>query len=508
MKLKTNLCFVCAAALMMQCAAAFAEPTDEFSNDFESYNLTEIYDGSYLTNARPADGDYSNTKVYPNGEASVYEGNAANNLWIPDANGNRVYGGLEGYVGSYTPADPNAKYYNQYNRRLSVVVDPNGENQALQLVPRKQDKTTSSFGREDVNLDGVTVWDTDLCVAAQAPEVFNMSLTKNPKDASENGYCTYEDKIDVISFDYNLGDTNASGTTVNIRFMGEKFGETTVCTDYKNRIVYFTLRYVLDRSGDTPVHYAVILNGDEVVYSTGAKELNDESGFFADEGIYGILYSLTAKTGDVQSKVLIDNMAFGKAERPEIVNREEVENRGYNSGDSIDIEFLKPVENMKKDNIRLETLDGEQKKFTLSASGSTVSISSDEIEPQTPYRVVIENFLSENKVYFSDELIVHGADRITLTDGTKKVADGKANISFCAHNNTDEQINGIAVLAVTDGSNIVRGGIYLKKFSLGAGAEQTATAENVSFPSADGKVRVYLIDDMSSFRLFADMYEF
>lgn len=508
MKLKRKLCFVCLAAMLLQSTAAFGEPIGEFSNDFESYNLTEIYDGSYLTNARPADGDYSNTKVYPNGEASVYEGNAANNLWIPDAAGNRVYGGLEGYVGSYTPADPNARYYNQYNRRLTVVTDPNGGNKALQLVPRKQDKTTSSFGRDDVDLSGVTVWDTDLCVAAQAPEVFNMSLTKNPKDTSVNGYCTYEDKIDVISFDYNLGDTNASGTTVNIKFMGEKFGETTVCTDYKNRIVYFTLRYVLDRSGDTPVHYAVILNGDEVVYSTGAKELNDESGFFADEGIYGILYSLTAKTGDVQSKVLIDNLSFGKAERPEIVNREQTENLGYKSGDGINIEFSKSVENMKKYNVRLETLDGAQKEFTLTASGNTVTLSSDEIEPQTPYRVVIENFLSENKVYFSDELIVHGADRITLSDGTKNASGGKANISFCAHNNTDEQINGIALLAVTDGSNIIRGGIYLKKFSLGAGAEQTVTAENVTLPSGSDRVRVYLIDGMSSFRLFADMYEF
>ena len=173
--IKKTICFLISLIFVFQSLGVviFADSSEikaekSFLEDFEKYNLIDDNDKSRYTNnaanvsdiircGKPKDNDYSNTEVYPFGEASVYEGNAANNeeMFVYDAKGNKIFGGLEGWYGYYNGG---GQQYNLWNRRLSVYnkhsEGETNQSQYLNINISDSTTTTASFSRNNVAIDG------------------------------------------------------------------------------------------------------------------------------------------------------------------------------------------------------------------------------------------------------------------------------------------------------------------------------------------------------------------
>lgn len=216
--IKKTICFLMSLIFVFQSMGVviFADSSEikaekSFFEDFEKYNLIDDSDKSRYTNnaasvsdvitcGKPTDNDYSNTDIYPFGEASVYEGNAANNeeMFVYDAKGNKVFGGLDGWYGYYNGG---AQQYNLWNRRLSVYnkhsEGETNQSQYLNINLSDSTTTTASFSRNNVAIDGYSYFSFRINLKNAEEKIFNkagLKLTVNPVNNTEDAY------VDLLYF--------------------------------------------------------------------------------------------------------------------------------------------------------------------------------------------------------------------------------------------------------------------------------------------------------------------
>ncbi len=252
--------FIVAAlmAAVIPCRISNASPVDsekQFMEDFESYSIAEVYDeDNNLKNARPADGDYSDIATYPNGTASVYEGNAANNIAVKDCDGNDVYGGLPGWYGYLNGNDTK---YNQYNRRLSVYrylkynKDETNQTKFLKMEPKAgtyQPQAMAKIERENVDLDNYSFLSARLNISGN---LFNAGVE-----------LTMDDSNGEIAA-YNLLKFNlAADGSVDVNFAGQKVGTISSLSSFNEDVVadWYTMEYRIYNNGTQARHSLLLVN--------------------------------------------------------------------------------------------------------------------------------------------------------------------------------------------------------------------------------------------------------
>ncbi len=290
-----------------------------FFEDFEKYQTAEKLsdDGTMIINGRPADGDYSDTTVYPNGTASVYEGNAMNNIAVKDANGNSVYGGLDGWYGFYGGARGN---YYPGNRRLTVgaysgTLDAAAAvncSKSLRFEPSKSDDSVSSFNRVNVDLAGYSFLSAQVNLSSETDDFGTaaISLTTNPK-AAPNGDGTES----ACDSEYRIIEFSGSAEgTIDVIFDGQRLGS--IDKSYFQSVlneaaVWYTVQLRMINSGGTGFAKLDFVrdNDDKLIFSTDWQSTDFCYGASAE---YGIRFCAHSKKDAAQPRVLLDNIVFSK----------------------------------------------------------------------------------------------------------------------------------------------------------------------------------------------------
>lgn len=288
-----------------------------FFEDFEKYQTVEKVADSMIVNGRPIDGDYSDTDVYPDGTASVYEGNAMNNIAVKDAKGNSVYGGLDGWYGFHGGAKGN---YYPGNRRLTVgtysgALDAAAAvncSKSLRLEPSKAEDSVSSFNRNNVDLGGYSFLSSRVSLSADTDDFGTaaISVTTNPIAAPNDGgtEAACDSEYRLIEFS-----GNAAGT-IDVVFDGEKMGNIDKSCFIGNggaAAVWHTVQLrMMNSGGASYVKLDFVRDNDnKSVFSTGWQNAN----FSYDEAAnYGIRFCAHSKKDTAQPRMLVDDIVFSK----------------------------------------------------------------------------------------------------------------------------------------------------------------------------------------------------
>ena len=503
---------MCAVCLSASIVYSDTTTETEFSENFNSFKISHInYNGttinSIINNGTPVDGDYSNTTVYPNGEESVYEGNAANNLYVYDANGNKVYGGIDGWVGFYKGSGGE---YNKSNRRLTLRNDSKfAENNVLAFEPSKGSAGAYSvFARENVDLSGVSVWESDVAVAtpgsgtADAYSIFNLSITKNPRQ----GEIDYEYDISIPLVQFASKD-QAANSPAEIRIFGEKVADIKVISMYSSNKMY-TVKYVLDNSGEVPLHWVTIKDGNTVIGSSVPRVVEGYEQFFEDGATYGIMYRADPVNEKISPRYLLDNIKFSKAPSVNVTNAEEIADTKYPlSNAEIDIEIDNNITGSVEGCVTLTNEKGENISVQVTKSGNVLKVKASELQPQSMYTVNLKNVGYGDGMYFNKTLEIKTEGLATITEATK----GTNSAQLKVKNNCSEDKTFVVLLTANKDNLTVSGGVYYKAVPVGAG--QTATVD-ISDITLDGlqlsnvKLNAYVIDSFGLMRSVADKYEF
>ena len=313
------------------CSAEEQTLVKSFFEDFDSYATTEFYStdtgtskGTAITftdeykstvkdarliNAKPEDADYSavfgENPVYPKGTASVYEGNAANNLFVYDAKGNRIYGGLEGFYGYLT--NTTSSEYNLYNRRLTVIDDisvdntsnnKKSANKILQLCP-KYNGAEAIFGKNNIDLNGYSSLSVRFAFATVP--VGAVRIAKNRTGATK---C--DETYDLVSF-------AQSENGADIVFNGQTIGTIACPKDVKQIENWYTMRVSIDCGGAEP-RYRVNISNDTDRTNIVDTEWVSMSGFeLKSDADYGIEIAAKATSDSKVTKLVLDDMRFTKS---------------------------------------------------------------------------------------------------------------------------------------------------------------------------------------------------
>ena len=488
-----------------------AEPAVSFSEDFNRFKLHISYDGtsqnSTINSGKPVDGDYSNTAVYPTGEESIYEGNAANNLFVYDSKANKVYGGIDGFVGYYKGDSGN---YNKSNRRLTIRNDGKfADNNVLGFETAKSSVDGfANFAKEDIDFSGISVWETDAVIATPGSgtsdefSTFTFSITKNPINS---GY-EYEMEIPVVQFATR---DQANGGMGEIRVFGKKVLDTKVISMYSDTRMY-TIKYVLDNSGHIPMNWVVITYDGSVVASTEPAPVEGYEEFFSDDAVYGILYSGRNAVGQLQPRYLIDNINFYKGTAAKVVNMEEIISARYPlSNTDIRIELDSSITDDVSSLVTLTDSKGEPVTDGISVTQEekAIVISAHSLEAQEIYTVVLKNIPYGDGMYMNGNIIIKTTDKVTIVNGARNGNTADLKI----RNNTDDDMTYIVVLTILKDKQNVAGGIYYKVVDVTGGQDADVTIENISLTGTsqnDVTYCAFVIDDMSNMRSVADKYEF
>ena len=507
-----SVALMCVVCLSSGVVYANDAAVTEFSENFNSFKITHInYNGdslnSIINNGTPVDGDYSNTTVYPNGEESVYEGNAANNLYVFDANGKKVYGGIDGWVGFYKGSGGE---YNKSNRRLTIRND--GKFSANNVLGFEVSKSSagaySVFARENVDFSGVSVWESDVSIAtpgtgtADDYAVFELSITKNPR-LSENDY-EYDASVPLVQF--ATKDQGANGAA-EIWIFKEKVADIKVTSMYSSTKMY-TVKYVLDNSREVPMHWITIKDGSTVIGSSAPKVIGGYEQFFEDGATHGIMYHAKGVPDKIAPRYLLDNIKFGKAIAANITNTEEIANTKYPLLNAeIDIEIDSNITGSVDGCVTLTGEQGENVTVQVTKSGNVLKVKANELQPQSTYTVNLKNVGYGDGMYFNKTLEIKTEGRAMITEATK----GTNSAQLKVKNNCSEDKTFVVLLTANKDNLTVSGGVYYKVVTIGGG--QTATVD-ISDITLDGlqlsnvKLNAYVIDSFGLMRSVADKYEF
>ncbi len=493
-------------ALVIFCVAthtvfADEEAVSDFENDFESYILEERYVGDVISNGKPVDGDYSDTAVYPNGEKSVYEGNAASNLFVLDSKNNKVYGPLDGWVGYYL-GTKNANY-NKYNRRLAVRSLPAVNNKVLSMEPyREEPGTVAYFGKENIDFSGLSIWETDISITAATAvtspleESYDVSfwITKNPTNP---GY-KYENSVAVVSF---KGNTDAVGAPVDIYFMGKKLdGQFNVSDFYANSQSFVNVKYILDTSGDITRHWVEIRLDGEIIARSEAEEFPEDEFSFTEAGVFGILYSATGVYSAMQPRVLLDNIKFYKKQPVQISNKTEIESTEVDFNNMhIDMKIDAELTDESLSAITMTDMSGESINIECSITTDGIRVVSEDLKPKTTYKLYINGMSYDGCFKMNDSVIFRTKNCLEIVKTSKKISGNYADVDIEIKNNTSEQQSFVAVLAVNDEVNHYLNGIYCKFITIPAGETATVKFENIAAPQSANSFIVYTVNNLMTF---------
>jgi hypothetical protein len=485
------------------------EPTTSFSENFNRFKLYISYNGttqnSIINSGKPVDGDYSNTTVYPNGAESIYEGNMANNLYVYDAKGNKIYGGIEGWIGHYFGVSGD---YNKSNRRLTLRNDGKfADNNVLAFEPAKgSDGSYSTFARENIDLCGISVWESDVNIAtpgsgtADNDATFTLSITKNPLDSGKE----YEQIIPLAQLATKDCAKDAPG---EIRFFGEKVKDIKVISMYSTSKLY-TIKYVLDNTGEVPMHWIVLKEGVTEVATTEPIPVENYEEFFTEDATYGILYKAESVYEKLAPRFLLDNINFYKANPIKITNKAEIESKTYElKNTEINIQFDGNIKTAEGGIITLTDVSGKTIDVQVTKNTNSLTVNTASLNPQEVYTLKINNLPYGDGLYFSDELKIK-----TMTSATVTSAERKTNaVEFVLNNNCAEDKSYIVILKAMDGKLNVASGIYYKKVIVPGGDSIPVTIENIvlgDVKEENVKYNIFVIDSLIGLHSFAEKYEF
>lgn len=314
-------------------------PEKQFVEDFEDYQILDNdYGRAYYTSAgpwsgeihvgQPQDGDYSNTTIYPNGTASVYEGNISDNTVarVFDGKGKRVTGGTknlgkdDGWYGYYYGAE---HLYKAANRRISVLglhsADDINKTQYLSLNPRyiSTGKSISSLNRNNVALDGYSYLTARVNLSIEGDSSSHgfghagIALTKNPTTFNDKG------NFDILYFT----DSETDGKKLDVYFNGKKVGDVTKSSfSYTSSKVtssgeWYTIQYRIYNKGTSAMHKLSIVDdgtNEKVVNTEWAPvAIPEGSEFdFNPENKYGIRFYALAETDAVRPRMRLDDISY------------------------------------------------------------------------------------------------------------------------------------------------------------------------------------------------------
>lgn len=486
--------------------------TDNFSTNFEEYYIGEVMkdylleDGkthTLLTNGKPLDDNYSDTNTYPGGK--YYQGNAANNIYVRDYQGQKIYGGLDGWVGYYSLPSSAYVEYNASNRRNSVVKmnTSHYSSQLLRLEPSRMDGDAyATFGRENINLDGISVWESDVSVSAgtdqENPFETGLYLTRNPVMSGN----TYEKSINIVSLS---GTSLKEGQDLKISFMGTEVYTHKVGSFYGDP-KFITIKYVLDRSGEDARHWIELKKGTELVAYTEPTTLNDD--FFADNAIYGILYRTDSnKANNIQPRMLVDNISFYKKEKPVIENKEQlsVERLSF-TGDSIVISVSGEVEDAGLEKINIKDQSGQEVAFVAEAMGNSVKITIPQLSPQSVYGINIDKMPIDKFFELSDTLYIRTNSYIEILSGVCTVSEGKGTATIKVGNNTDQEKTVYVIVTVNNKDNAVLSGVHYKKAVIGANSDTDIIVNDIAIPEEEYTLGVYTLNSFTGLCAMSDKF--
>lgn len=314
-------------------------PEKQFVEDFEDYQiLADDYGRAYYNSdgpwsgeihvGQPIDGDYSNTTIYPNGTASVYEGNISDNTAarVFDGKGNRVTGGTknlgkdDGWYGYYYGGE---HLYKAANRRISVLglrsANEINKTQYLSLNPRytSTGKSISSLNRNNVALDGYSYLTARVNLSIEDNSSSHrfghagIALTKNPTTFNDNG------NFDILYFT----DSETDGKKLDVYFNGTKVGDVKKSSfSYTSTAVtssgeWYTIQYRIYNKGTSAMHKLSIVDdvtNEKVVNTEWAPvAIPEGSEFdFNPENKYGIRFYAFAETAYVRPRMRLDDISF------------------------------------------------------------------------------------------------------------------------------------------------------------------------------------------------------
>lgn len=304
-------------------SAAAAETS--FMEDFESYQTVINYHDKtakdYITNAKPKDGDYSDTAVYPNGTASVYEGNAMNNVAVKDAKGNDVYGGLDGWYGYYNGVSAS---YNQYNRRLTVgaysgkadrVARVNASH-TLRFEPHKNSSAIAALNRNFVDLSGYSFLSSRISLSSGTDNFgkAGISITQNPQNAvnASKTDTVYSAVTELVTFEGN------DDGTISVKFNGSTVKADlpkSVFQDANTANTWYTVELRLYSNGNSQKanFYMIEDSTGAVIANTGWVDFALNDGFVLNgENTYGIRFYARSTKDVAQPRMLLDDVKFTK----------------------------------------------------------------------------------------------------------------------------------------------------------------------------------------------------
>lgn len=289
-----------------------------FVEDFEKYQTVEYIRNNAVINAKPKNDDYSDTEVYPKGTASVFEGNAMNNVTVKDAYGNDIPGGLDGWFGFYN--GERASYYS-INRRLSVVDYASEADRAtnvnssktLKIEPHKNTDALAAFDKNFVDLDGYSSLSARVSLSSDVLfGKFAVAVTKNPENKvrSDKRDTVYDEKIDLVSFE------GTADKKIDIIFNGEKAGQipkSKFNTDTAR--TWYTVNVKLYNNGSKPkiALYIVEDSTGSVAAKRGWEDFDCKGSFTAERNAsYGIRFYAESAKDTAQPRVLLDDIKFVK----------------------------------------------------------------------------------------------------------------------------------------------------------------------------------------------------
>ena len=498
---------VCVLSMLSLICCA-EEPATSFSENFNRFKLYISYNGttqnSIINSGKPVDGDYSNTTVYPNGEDSIYEGNAANNLYVYDAKGNKIYGGIDGWIGYYYGASGD---YNKSNRRLTIRNDSKfAENNVLAFEPAKgSDGSYAAFAKENIDLSGISVWESDVNIAtpgsgsAEQDSTFTLSITKNPLDSAKE----YEQTIPLAQLTTKDCAKDAPG---EIKFFGQNVKDIKVISMYSTSKLY-TIKYVLDNTGEVPMHWLVLKEGVTEVASTEPMPVENYKEFFTDDATYGILYRAESVFEKLAPRFLLDNINFYKATPIKITNKAEIESNVYEPKDiEINMQFDGNIKTTDGGTVTLTNASGETVEVQVVKNTNSLTVKTDSLNPQEVYTLKIKNLPYGDGLYFSDELKIK-----TMTSATVISAERKTSaVELVLNNNCAEGKSYIVILKAMKDKLNVASGIYYKKVIVPGGESIPVTIENIDIGDVqeeDVKYNIFVIDSLDGLHSFAEKFE-
>lgn len=295
----------------------YAEDTNKvrsFFEDFERYNIEEVYgEENVIINGKPKDGSYADTSVYPNGTASVYEGNAADNLFVYDYAGNKIYGGLPDWYGYY---DGKNDGYNQYNRRVSVTktssTNSNDINptQFLKLEPHKNTSSIAMINKDNLDLSGYSMLSARFSISSDSTiNKIGIAITQNPEGIG------VDDIYDAVTFtDTVLDDGETKGISINFNDVSQGKIEYSSYNKSDSKKDWYTLEYRIYQSNGEAKHSLYIVNdntGDTVV-KTDWNAVDTAYGFWNSEDTYGIRFYAQSLINVSQPRAIWDDISFTK----------------------------------------------------------------------------------------------------------------------------------------------------------------------------------------------------